>query len=512
MPWLLAVLLFPAARVAAGWPLGVDRDENQDCWNGICLAATGCDQLGRRHPLVLLDYGDDKHALYAWLLAGVDRLGLRMRPERARVFSALLVTLGLALTGLAWAVDRRAPIEGAALVALLASVAWFHVGPTLAWECSTSLPAYGGAFLGLALAGAGRRLAGGLLFVGALAFGVYGYPAPKVLAPLLLPFGLLLGPWRPRLKLLLFGLGAGLCLPLLVEHLAHPETIDRARGISIFTLPPAEALATFAANYAGHFSPRFLLLAGDPIPRHHGGLLGVLPLAVAASLAGLFLRAPRRAGALDRFLLLCLILFPVPAALTVQQGDGHVLRSLLGGLAFGWFGFEGLVRLYRRRPAPAALLFAAVLAQGVASFVHLHQRWRQAPATAAAFHGTLYGDLRRVYVERRPKRILFSTEPAPGSAGLLYSAFPFIHFAWTACDQRPIPGRFQFGDLPGVPPQFATEGPCEVALQHPAGAGTPPPAGPDPTLLVTVGPTTPPGFSEILRSGPVRFLWRGSAK
>ncbi|GEM_PF-4300811 len=515
LPWILVLCAFVLARGAMGWPRGVDRDENQDCWNGRCLAVAGTDQLGRPHPLVLLDYGDDKHALYAYLLAGFEILGIPMRPENARWFSTFLVGLGIALAGAAMALSRSSLSAGLALAAALAATAWIHVGPTLAWECATSIPAYGGMLSGLALALRGRPRIGGICFVLSLVFGVYGYPSPKVLAPALLLAGAFLGFRASRARIAVLVSGGLLCLPLLIDHILHPETIDRAVGISVFRFPLPEALGLFLRNWLGHFSPRFLLFDGDPLARHFGGTLGVLPLGLAFGfLIWILFRLrpsgtapeeePRAARGLDRFLLLCLLLFPIPAALTTQQGDGHVLRSLLGSLVFAWFGVLGL-RSLRGRLAPLAVLAGlAVTVQGALDLGRLHTTWKDAPETRAAFHETFYGDLRETYLSRKPARVLFSLEAIPGGKGVVASAFPLIPFAWTACDQRPIPGRFQedFRRIPGVPDQLATEGPCLVGLWK----GQPRNSGSD--LLLTLGSSTPAGFREILRSGHARFLWR----
>jgi hypothetical protein len=140
----------------------------------------------------------------------------------------------------------------------------------------------------------------------------------------------------------------------------------------------------------------------------------------------------------------------------------------------------------------------ALLAGGqcAAHLAYLHVRWRDAPGTAAVFHGTFYGDLRTTARKLVPARVFFSPLPA-----LETSAFPLIHFGWTALGSRPVPGKRH----PHVPGHVATTGRPEVDVwlgQERVAEG--------PDLLVQVaGVPPPPGFEPAsAKSTEVRFFLR----
>jgi hypothetical protein len=519
------VLLFVGIRFAAGWPEGVDRDENQDCWNARCLAELGTDFQGNRAPLILVDYGDDKHALYSWLLAGFESLGVKMRPERARVFSSFLVGLGALLFALAFAIHSRrsediqtskAKKNGdfgrlVFFFAIFAFLPWLQVGPCLAWECSTNLPGYGAMFLGMVLMQRGSSVVlSSACFLGGWAFAVYGYPAAKVLAPILLAGGAWFGLRSRKQRWLFFGAGCLLMLPLLVDHALHPEHTDRGRFFSIFTLDAGTALTVFFRTYIAHFSPDFLFFRGDLYPRHFAGFLGVLPIALGFGLlyrllqglsTGLKTRRFRPTNRTEAFLLLCLVIFPLPAALTkdglphpdeLSLGTGHVLRTLLGAFALCWFGVQGLFAISKRRRWFGRTLLGLCLLQSAAALVHLHISWRDAESTKKVFHETLYARLRELAQNLEVDRVFVSPLPKP-----MESPFPLIHFLWTAFDSMPVKGRFDpliqkfsFGC-----PHVATRGKPQVLVFDPA-KPFPKEKNSRDLFLYRKGSSLPPGFKK----------------
>lgn len=501
-PWFAVLAVYLALRLLAGWPAGVDRDENQHCWNGRCLAVAGTDFRGNPWPLVLEDYGDDKQAFYAWLLAGLGKLGLEMRPERARVFSMVLVGLGALLFGLAAGLRLQHRGAGVLAMGLVAFLPWFQVGPCLAWGPPTNVAAYGAMFWSLSLAhDKGRRAVGGLLFVVSLAFGAYGYPGAKVLAPFLLAAGCLLV-WRSwGARVAVGAAGCLLLLPLLLDHLLIGSHTDRAQTILV------PDLATFGLHWISHYSPAFLLYEGDlgdVAPRHFSGFLGVLPWAMVAALVYVLFGAARRrrwwpSHPVDRFALLALLIFPLPAALT-EDGLGHVHRSLLGAFAFSWFAIGGLRQLTGKARPLARLLVLLAAVQCVGNLVWMRVAWRDAEATKRVFHGTFYRDLREVVLPLQPARVLFSAEPEP-----LVSAFPYIHFGWTALSSRPVPGEFDpvVTELSGGYKHLQTTGDPQVSVWQ-----RQPPLERGPDLLIQVSTLPPPpGFRPTPGLAPPLMLW-----
>ncbi len=516
--WVLVLLLFLLLRSIAGWPDGVDRDENQDCWNGRCLAVAGSDFQGRPYPLILTDYGDDKHALYSYFLAGLETLGIRMRPERARIFSMLLVALGCLFMGLAVAIHARSRERGLLAFALSLSLPWLQVGPMLAWELCLCPLGYGLVFLGAVLvAKEAKSLLGGGLFLLGLGIAAYGYPAPKVLAPFLV-LGALAFVYRGRkARLILIAAAVLLFLPLGLDHLLHPEHTRRGRELSVFAMDFPDGLACFARTYAAHFSPRFLFLDGDQLPRHFAGFLGVLPLFLIPFLVAPLVSAIRRGrlwpeDQVDRFALLCLLLFPIPAALTSDGlptmhegvlGTGHANRTLLGASVFLWIAMRGLP-LLRKWPRLSTLCLTLTLLQSIVNLERLRDDWRDAPRTRAAFHERFYRELRERVLPLHPAAVYFSPLPSPET-----SMFGLIHFAWTAFDSIPVPGRYyeSFSIVPGIPKHLETSGKPRVDIYNPL--SPPAPSKDGPQIVIGNDGIAPPGFRALLRkTGPSSYqIW-----
>src|ERR1051326_4039362 len=107
--------------------------------------------------------------------------------------------------------------------------------------------------------------------------------------------------------------------------------------------PPAMVLVgRILRNGLDYFGPSFLFLHGDSNLRHHTGVGGVLPIAMAPLIAvGLYqaLRRWRDDGAL-RALLLIFATFPVAAILTADRM--HATRSINGAISACLLALVGL--------------------------------------------------------------------------------------------------------------------------------------------------------------------------
>lgn len=217
----------------------------------------------------------------------------------------------------------------------------------------------------------------------------------------------------------LFAAGAGPVAWITLE----PGGAARLDAVAIWTEEGATAgsvLARFATNYAAHFSPVFLFLKGDSLPRHGipgwGQLLMIDALLLPLGIWTTFRRKMPLRGAL----LLAFALGPVGAAIT-RMGIPHALRALpmvvpaavWGGVglatAAGWI----VLRVERAAKDDAARRGArrrgralAALAVGAALFFAARMfeiYWREMSSGQAAQYVFFAGG-RRAFEEVREKR------------------------------------------------------------------------------------------------------------
>lgn len=234
-----------------------------------------------------------------------------------------------------------------------------------------------------------------LLMAGmALGLGFHTYLASRVFVPLLI-LGLLFiyrrplivppgqetaGAWwrrlvaRPAVPLLL-GV-ALLALPLAIWGLRHPADFVGHAAASADTGPWPSRLLGSLHRYAGYFGKRHLLTQGDPYPVPSTGRFGalywpMLPLLALGLVALLRRRAPG-----DQLLLCWLLVYPIPASLTVgpnpdwlRAADGMGVMELIAAAgaiaAFDWLRQRASARTSSSWRAPAfavgvlTLLYAA---------------------------------------------------------------------------------------------------------------------------------------------------------
>ncbi len=144
-------------------------------------------------------------------------------------------------------------------------------------------------------------------------------------------------------------------LPAVIWEFSNPGALlarYQVVGLSHYTDSTQEFLFQASQNYIAHFSPQFLFFGGDENLRHIPAPFGILLVSslpfVAAGLYSLLVRKP---GNFSYWILLGLLISPIPSALTIQSP--HVLRSI-GILPFlfvcFWYGVEYLRTTKRARP------------------------------------------------------------------------------------------------------------------------------------------------------------------
>src|SRR2546425_1156324 len=110
---------------------------------------------------------------------------------------------------------------------------------------------------------------------------------------------------------------------------------QRLQGIAVWNDHPAATVLVGRVfrNYLDYVGPSFLFLHGDPNLRHHTGVGGVLPIAMAPLIAaGLYTALHRwRGDRALRALLLIFATYPVAAVLTAERM--HATRALNGSIS-----------------------------------------------------------------------------------------------------------------------------------------------------------------------------------
>jgi 4-amino-4-deoxy-L-arabinose transferase-like glycosyltransferase len=405
-------------------PAGLFADEAALAANAWALGASGRDLAGTTLPLYSRLRSFEVSGITGivsqpvFQYASVPFVRLLGRTElAARLPAVAFGVLGIAGAALLGAAlfGRRVGITAAALLA----VSPWHLHFSRVGFEAVSLPALVALAAWQILRGLERPRS---LPIGAalLALATYAYPVARVFVPLLLVgFALAYGRrlLAQRRALALAGLlFAVLELPNLVSlatgadrerlretllpwaDLRHERAVawlEQRRGES----PLAASLLgdrgllvpfVFAWDYAATSSPRFLFLEGDPNPRHHPTRLGACPLFYAPLLlAGAIQLLRRRREPASRLLLWWLLIWPIPASMTVDAP--HAIRSIVAlpaleiaaALGFVWLAAPERDRRWRAlsRTAAAALAVAA-LAETVAFVRSYHDEYRLRSATA----------------------------------------------------------------------------------------------------------------------------------
>ncbi len=374
--WAAALMALLAVCFLHFWKLGTAprgffMDEASAAYNAYCIANTGADEYGMRHPVFFRCFDNYQDPVMIYSLAPlVGAFGLTQGV--ARFPSALFQILAAATFGFLvyeYCRNRWLSLLGAVVFAL---VPWaFPVsrgissgytamlfGMNLGWLC----------FL-IALRRKSHRYAA--LAGIAWAFAMYAHNVGRpVTAVWLIGFGLalnrlLMKRWRIWLSFS-FSFLLGL-LPMIISVLRSPESLTtRFRYIGIFHGHALlrNAVDRFAVRYIEYFSPRFLWVTGDTNLRHNTGFSGELfVFTVPLILAGLYcvIRLFRNQP-YYRVLAVTLVTYPLAASLTVDRM--HATRSINGVIPWLLLAMLGANVLWRHRLVGRKLL-VVICAAGV---------------------------------------------------------------------------------------------------------------------------------------------------
>lgn len=391
-------------------PPGFIRDEASFSYNAYTISQNLRDQDGGFMPLYFVSFNDYKSPLFVYLLSAVFRV-TGPHAQVARGVAAACVLGAVLLVGLlALRRSRSVPVAIAAVV-LAGTTPWLFELGRVAFDTAT-LPLVVAALL-LALDWAYRSTRHTLvralpvgLALGAL---TYSYAAGRLLAPLF-ALALLVFAGRGRWQWLLatWGVFAATLLPLAAYWHNHPGALTARYQATTF-IQDGMSIGTIVrdaiANYVHDMNLWHWIVSGDMKPYIHtwgaGQLFGsVVALAVIGAVV-LFARRP--VDLWWRYVLVILVLMPIPAALTEDRFNAlrlAVLPLLIVVLAIP--GLQVLSRAVQGGWLGRAVAVALAVAVGVqfAQFLSVY-RDRGGPTRMQLFEAGVPGLLARAFADDR---------------------------------------------------------------------------------------------------------------
>ncbi|MCU0293955.1 MAG: NPCBM/NEW2 domain-containing protein, partial [Thermoanaerobaculaceae bacterium] len=358
------------------------QDELSNIYDATCMAETGADRWGTRHPLLLRAFGDLDYRppLQAWLTIIPMKIG-GFSVGLGRAVSGVLGTLTVLLVVV---VARPLLGPGGALLAgLLVTLSPWHLLFSRMAHEGTALPPF---CVALALwlwqrARARRYRSGAMLALGlALGMATSAYQASRLVAVLMgcLVVGeLASGVWRRptrwrRLAPGFLALAGGAVLAALPQLWAawtqSEHFFARARDRFITTSGPVDLGTQVVRSLGANLSPRFLFLSSGTFNYLSVGraLPVEAPFFYLGIAVGWWCLPGCRRGRLAKVLAV-LVICVLPAALT--EAEPQALRASGASALLGLFSCLGLL-------AATGLAWAATGAAPVPDHPRALRRWR----------------------------------------------------------------------------------------------------------------------------------------
>lgn len=403
-------------------PPGIHHDEASNGYDAYCLLKTGQDRWGHDWPVLLEGFGraDHRGALYAYLcvpfhvLAGADHLIWSTRAA-AGVLGVLSI---LAFYGL---VSRTVGQSAGLVAAGLLAISPWHLHLSRIGHEATLVPVFviGGMWLWSKWRDGCRYSIAAAVVTG---LSLYAYSTMRLITPMLglaaivCFYGDVRGWFKDRRGRIVIAAGvllmAMIVTPFVRQTLRDPEVVmARTEAVSVLHHPTwtvGEKIERVAGQYLDHFSPNWLFVRGDPYRVQSIGGLGQLNWVLLPLMAlGIVVSVWRcRRSRLHRFLLLWLLLYPIPGAITYGGLDApgiggvHALRSACGLPVFQWLGAVGFVAMLeamsRHWKTITAAVVAGIAVNGAVCFWQYFGVWSRDPWVRALYQDDLVAALKSI--------------------------------------------------------------------------------------------------------------------
>jgi hypothetical protein len=448
---VLAVVAFQL-WITPSNPPGFHRDEAALSYNAYSISTTLRDEDGGVLPLFFRSFDDYKSPLYPYLLAGVFRI-TGPHQQVARGVSAVLGLIAVLLLGLLAKRVTGSAMIGVVVLVLAGLTPWLFELGRVAIEATTQPLLI--TLLLLALRRSWHRktwtVREGVIVGAVLGLLLYSYTGNRLLAPLLAAaLAVFAGRRRWHWLLAVWGSFAAFLLLLGVYHLRHPGALTARYGATSIARDesswPGFVLQAIA-NWFHDINPWFWGTSGDAVPYiHNGGYGSVYAAVVALAIAGcVIVLTARREDLWWRYVLLALLLAPIPAALTVDRHTAVRLAALpVLGLVLAIPALEAVVRAARRRRIVALGLGAIALTVAF-QFVQFLDAYRtRGPARVVLFEAGVEPLLEQAFTTLQPIYIDYDDRGAQAEA------------RWHAAEEGLPSDRVRIVPDGGIPPRGST--------------------------------------------------------
>ena len=360
--YLAAIVLLAACLrmiVLSSVPVGFYCDEASYAYDAYCIANL---------PMFLRAFNDGREATFVYLAAPVFKL-LGPSEFSLRITAASIGVL--TVIALYFVVAQLTNRRVAVLAALFLAISPWHIQFSRTGFRAILLPLLFCVSLAVFLKGTKKPP---YLILAGLLFGLtlHTYASARVLVPLF-GAGLALIYWEYLWREKKYSLaGAAVFLAIFV-YLAlawiSPEGMFCARAAGFVTNP-----LVIAYQYVNYFNPLNLFVLGDENLRHSPYGLGELHWIEFATVAtGIYFLVRNCRSQWAQVLLLWLILYPIPAAVTGEPF--HTIRAIVGGPAFAAVSGYGLYQLSQLWRLPRKVfvgLTGVLIAASVGVFIYFY--------------------------------------------------------------------------------------------------------------------------------------------
>ena len=319
-------------------PPGFYLDESCIAYNGYLIATTGTAENGTSFPLFFQCYSGTSIG-YAqptdvYLLSA---MYLFVSPSilSARILAATTVFIAMLLLGLLAAEISERPLIGFIVALTAMATPWFFEVSRLVLDNFVFVFSIVLFLFCLFKTYKNERwkLSDSFLIAISLALVTYSYTSGRLLGPAF-AFGLLIFSSNRRAVVGILKTWAIFFItlvPLIVVYFTNKDILTKRFNEVTYILPDRAWSVTalrFVTSYLSDLSPQFLLVEGDPLPRHHIGGAGEIYVATfILAIAGVILILFRhRRDPWWRFIFFGSIVSVLPGAVTVHRH--HVLRLL----------------------------------------------------------------------------------------------------------------------------------------------------------------------------------------
>lgn len=328
------VLLFLFTRLykITEIPSSLYWDEASIGYNAYSVLKTGRDEWGEFLPIHFRAFGEFKLPVFVYAVALSEYIfGLN---EFAVRFPAVVFSLGVLILVYLLSVklfDNK--VIGLYSAFFLTITPWFFIISRTGYEATAGLFFF---LLGiyLFLTGIHKNI---YLYLscGSFILSLYSYNSFRIITPLTLIFLIfyLVNNWTGNIKKLIAILTANafflavFILPI-VNLLNSVDGNTRLNTVGIFSraIDNQDLVKSFIENYFSHFSPEYLFINGDSNLRSGLGIYGVLYWTQLPLLLMAVIYILKSKSKLLYFLLLLILISPIPAAITVESP--HLLRAI----------------------------------------------------------------------------------------------------------------------------------------------------------------------------------------